>query len=134
MAVAAHALAAKTGKAVVHFFASGSDEAQIAEENTLLLERVLEKRETTTFRPREVTPKNLYTDDVVMAHTSQTPPVASDANDQEVCSLLRASHQATALKPQIRVPAHRVKRSTAAQSPPMISTDTRPPFLRGLNR
>lgn len=81
MAIAAHALAVKTGKAVVHFFASGSDEAQIAEESSALLERALEGK-AAAFRHGGISPTNLYADDGVVAHSNQTPPVANGANGQ----------------------------------------------------
>jgi sulfite reductase (NADPH) hemoprotein beta-component len=68
MAVAAHALALKSGKAVLHFF-TASKKAEVAMENPVLLERVLDRSTARGFQERKLELESIYTDDGVRAQT-----------------------------------------------------------------
>lgn len=79
MAVTAHALAIKTGKAVVHFFASSGAENSVTIEDQALMDKVLDKTAARTFQSQSIDSSSLYADDGVVAQTKQTkPPVASN--------------------------------------------------------
>jgi sulfite reductase (NADPH) hemoprotein beta-component len=76
MAVAAHALALKSGKAVIHFFAA-STQLEVSEEDSALLERALDRAAASGFREKIVGSNNLYADDGVLAETTQVGEAAS---------------------------------------------------------
>ena len=70
MAVAAHALALKSGKAVVHFF-TASERSEVAVEDSALLGRALDRAVVDGVRSKTVDSVNLYADDGVRAQTLQ---------------------------------------------------------------
>ncbi|KAI5820856.1 hypothetical protein BZA77DRAFT_49534 [Pyronema omphalodes] len=69
MAVAAHGLALKSGKAVVHFFAA-SRQTEVAVEDAALLERVLDRVAAHGINDSIVDSESLYADDGVQAKTT----------------------------------------------------------------
>lgn len=89
MAVTAHALAIKTGKAVVHFFASSGPETAIAVEDQALLDRTLDRTAARNFQSTAVESSSLYADDGVVAHTRQSnPPAASNGASANASGLV----------------------------------------------
>ncbi|KAF8534733.1 hypothetical protein BDD12DRAFT_809139 [Trichophaea hybrida] len=70
MAVAAHALALKSGKAVIHFFAA-NQQSEVPVEDSTLLERALDRAAARGFHDSTVDSANLYADDGVRAQTLQ---------------------------------------------------------------
>ncbi|KAA8911493.1 hypothetical protein FN846DRAFT_427421 [Sphaerosporella brunnea] len=100
MAVAAHALALKSGKAVIHFF-STSSQTEVAEEDSALLERALDRAAASGFREKTVDSNNLYADDGVVAQTAQvgelTPVIpASGLVTPEPASITASTAPSTA--------------------------------------
>jgi sulfite reductase (NADPH) hemoprotein beta-component len=70
MAIAAHALALKSGKAVIHFFtASGQTEIQV--EDPVLLERTFDRNAVRGFQAKKVDSANIYASDGARAQTHQ---------------------------------------------------------------
>lgn len=87
MAVTAHALAIKTGKAVVHFFASSGPETAIAVEHQVLLDRTLDRTAVRNFQSTSIESGSLYADDGVVARTQQSKPPVSNIASADVSGL-----------------------------------------------
>lgn len=88
MAVTAHALAIKTGKAVVHFFASSMPGTVIGVEDQVLLDRALDRTAARNFQSTSVESSSLYADDGVVAQTRQSKaPVTSSSVSADASGL-----------------------------------------------
>ena len=71
MAIAAHALAIRSGKGVIHFFVQRSSEEGIPIESTELLDRALNLGRVRARRGKAVASTGLYSDDGVTAQTGE---------------------------------------------------------------
>lgn len=87
MAVTAHALAIKSGKAVIHFFASSGPEIAIAVEDQVLLDRTLDRTAARNFQSTSIESGSLYADDGVVAQTRQSKPPISNIASADVSGL-----------------------------------------------
>ncbi|KAI5805053.1 hypothetical protein EDC01DRAFT_725622 [Geopyxis carbonaria] len=96
MAVAAHALALKSGKAVVHFFSS-SEKSEVSVEDPALLERALDRSAASEFRSRPVVAGNLYADDGVRATVRQIGEIQGEAQGYGASGTATPVDQTTAV-------------------------------------
>jgi len=99
MAVAAHGLAVKTGKAVVHFFASSSDDSEIPNEDSLLLGRALDRAAARTYQSGKIASTSLYSDDGVVARTSNSIASVAVGTSGHASGLVTPASEASGVEP-----------------------------------
>ncbi|KAG0635050.1 hypothetical protein HOY80DRAFT_893822 [Tuber brumale] len=99
MAIAAHGLAVKTGKAVVHFFASSSDDSEISNEDALLLGRALDRAAARTYQSGKIASTSLYADDGVVAQTSNSIASVAVGTNGHASGLVTPASEASGIEP-----------------------------------
>lgn len=82
MAITAHALAVRTGKAVVHFFAPGAsiNDKPISIEDTGILRDILDIESVRRFQAGQVSVAGIYADDGHVAVSSDHPEAIANGN------------------------------------------------------
>ncbi|GAB0133416.1 hypothetical protein EsDP_00001827 [Epichloe bromicola] len=89
MAITAHALAIRTGKGVIHFFASQTsiNDAPIAVEDVKLVREVLDIESVRRFQAGSVPAASIYTDDGHVAVSSDHPETVPNGHDSKPTTL-----------------------------------------------
>lgn len=89
IALTAHALAAKSGKGVIHFFDAGASaqDAEIAAEEVAIVEQVLDLDAARAFQANKIGGSSIYADSGRLATVTETPVASLNASVADISAV-----------------------------------------------